>query len=84
MARRANPAFAVSVVAIPLAALGYALTIASIQQHTYVHVIAGVLWTGIDAFIGAVLGPVIGGVQGLFQLLLILDMVYLRYGGFLF
>ncbi|ACV11545.1 conserved hypothetical protein [Halorhabdus utahensis DSM 12940] len=63
MAQRANPAFAVAVVAIPLAALGYALTVASIQGHTYVHVMAGVLWTGIDVFIGAVLGPVIGGLD---------------------
>ncbi|MFW5918411.1 MAG: hypothetical protein ACOCR0_02900, partial [Haloferacaceae archaeon] len=61
MARRANPAFAVAVLAIPLVALGYALTIASLQGHTYVHVMAGVLWTGIDVFIGGVLGPVIGG-----------------------
>ncbi|WP_181687315.1 hypothetical protein [Halorhabdus salina] len=63
MARRANPAFALAVVVIPLSALGYALTVASIQQHTYVHVMAGVLWTGIDVFIGAVLGPVIGGLD---------------------
>lgn len=63
MAQRANPAFAVAVVAVPLAALGYALTVASIQGHTYVHVMAGVLWTGIDVFIGAVLGPVIGGLD---------------------
>ncbi|WP_044950975.1 hypothetical protein [Halorhabdus tiamatea] len=63
MAQRANPAFAVAVVAIPLAALGYALTVASLQGHTYVHVMAGVLWTGIDVFIGAVLGPVIGGLD---------------------
>ena len=63
LARRANPAFAVAVVTIPLAALGYALTVASLQQHTYVHVMAGVLWTGIDVFIGAVLGPVIGGLD---------------------
>lgn len=34
MAHRANPAFAVAVVAIPLAALGYALTVATLQQHT--------------------------------------------------
>ncbi|UIP01553.1 hypothetical protein Hbl1158_15860 (plasmid) [Halobaculum sp. CBA1158] len=63
MARRSNPAFAVAVVAIPLVALGYAVTVASLQVHTYVHVMAGVLWTGIDLFIGAVLGPVIGGLD---------------------
>ncbi|MFB6139654.1 MAG: hypothetical protein ABEJ26_04375 [Halosimplex sp.] len=63
MGRRANPAFAVAVVLVPLAALGYALTVASVQQHTYVHVMAGVLWTGIDIFMGTVLGPVVGGLD---------------------
>jgi len=63
LGRRANPAFAVAVVALPLAALGYALTVASVQGHTYVHVMAGVLWTGTDIFIGAVLGPVVGGLD---------------------
>jgi len=61
MAERANPAFAVGVVLVPLVALGYALTAASLRTHTYVHVMAGVLWTGTDLFIGLVLGPVIGG-----------------------
>ena len=37
LGRRANPAFAVAVVFVPLAALGYALTVASLQGHTYVH-----------------------------------------------
>jgi len=63
MGQRANPAFAVAVVLLPLAALGYAVTVASVEQHTYVHVMAGVLWTGIDVFLGAVLGPVVGGLD---------------------
>ena len=63
MGQRANPAFAVGVVAVALAALAYATTMASIQNHTYVHVMAGVLWTGTDLFIGAILGPVIGGLD---------------------
>jgi hypothetical protein len=63
MGTRANPAFAVAAVAIPLAAMGYVLTAPPIQQHTYVHVMAGVLWTGIDVFLGAVLGPVVGGLD---------------------
>nr|WP_255291388.1 hypothetical protein [Natrinema sp. CBA1119] len=63
MGERANPAFAVAVVAVPLAALGYAVTVGTLQQHTYVHVMAGILWTGFDLFIGAVLGPVIGGLD---------------------
>jgi len=63
MGQRANPAFAVGVVAVALAALSYATRMASIQNHTYVHVMAGVLWTGTDLFIGAILGPVIGGLD---------------------
>jgi len=63
MADRANPAFAAAVVVVSLSALGYALTVATLQRHTYVHVMAGVLWTGIDVFMGAVLGPVVGGLD---------------------
>jgi len=63
MGQRANPAFAVGVVGAALAALAYATTMASIQHHTYVHVMSGVLWTGTDLFIGAILGPVIGGLD---------------------
>ncbi|WP_345779728.1 hypothetical protein [Haloplanus halobius] len=63
MGRRANPAFAVGAVVIPLAALGYALLAASVVHHTYVHVMAGVLWTGIDLFMAIVLGPVLGGLS---------------------
>ncbi|WP_089826545.1 hypothetical protein [Halogranum amylolyticum] len=63
MGQRANPAFAVAVVFLPLAALGYAVTVASVEHHTYVHVMAGILWTGIDLFMGTVLGPVVGGLD---------------------
>ena len=61
MGTRANPAFAVGAVAVPLGALAYALTAGTMQQHMYVHVMAGVLWTGIDLFMALVLGPVLGG-----------------------
>jgi hypothetical protein len=61
MAERANPAFAAGVVVVPLAALAYAVTVAPAVHHTYVHVMAGVLWTGIDLFMAMVLGPVLGG-----------------------
>ena len=63
MGRRANPAFAVAVILVPLTALGYAVTVSSIQGHIYVHVMSGVLWTGLDVFMGAVLGPVVGGLD---------------------
>ncbi len=63
MAERANPAFAVAVVVLPLAALGYVLSVENRPHLTYVHVMAGLLWTGIDVFLGAVLGPVVGGLD---------------------
>jgi len=63
MARRANPAFATGVVLVPVLALGYAVTLASQEIHTYVHVMAGVLWTGTDLFMALVLGPVLGGLS---------------------
>lgn len=63
MARQANPAFAAGAVLIPLLALVYAVEWGPIQHHVYVHVMAGVLWTGIDLFFGLVLGPVIGGLS---------------------
>lgn len=62
-AERANPAFAAAVVVVPPLALAYALTMGSVRTHTYVHVMSGVLWTGIDLFMGLVLGPVLGGLD---------------------
>ncbi|WP_368408675.1 hypothetical protein [Halorussus salilacus] len=61
MANRANPAFAAGVLAVPLLALVYGVTVGSYRHLTYVHVMAGVMWTGVDLFMGLVLGPVIGG-----------------------
>lgn len=63
MAEMANPAFAAAIVLLPLAALGYVVTIGTTQQHRFVHVMAGVLWTGIDIFVGLVIGPVIGSLD---------------------
>lgn len=60
MGNRANPAFAVGAVVVPIAALLYAIEYGTIQHHTYIHVMAGVLWTGIDLFMALVLGPVLG------------------------
>ncbi|GAA0663163.1 hypothetical protein GCM10009020_04710 [Natronoarchaeum mannanilyticum] len=61
MAERANPAFAAGAVAIPVAAFAYVLQFGTLIQHTFVHVMAGILWTGIDLFMALVLGPVLGG-----------------------
>lgn len=63
LARRANPAFAGGIVVVAVLALGYALTVAPREHHVYIHVMAGLLWTGIDIFMGAVLGPVVGGLD---------------------
>ena len=63
MARTANPAFAVAVVLLPIAAFGYVQTVGTTTQHTFVHVMAGVLWTGTDIFMGLVVGPVVGGLD---------------------
>jgi len=61
LAGQANPAFAAGAVAVPLLALAGALASGNFRALLYVHVMAGVLWTGIDLFMGAVLGPVLGG-----------------------
>lgn len=62
-ANRANPAFAAGGILVPLLAFAYAATLGSLQVHTYVHVMAGVLWTGIDVFMALVVGPVLGGLS---------------------
>jgi hypothetical protein len=61
MSVRANPAFALGAVEVPVGVLAYAVMFAPVQIHTYAHVMAGVLWTGIDLFMALVLGPVLGG-----------------------
>ena len=63
LAERANPAFAGAAVAVPLLALAGAIAVGDLQALTYVHVMAGILWTGIDLFMGLVLGPVVGGLD---------------------
>ncbi len=63
MAQRANPLFVAIAVGVPVLALSYAVTLGSIEVLTYVHVMAGVLWTGIDLFMALVLGPVLGGLD---------------------
>ncbi|MFB6121993.1 MAG: hypothetical protein ABEJ78_00850 [Haloferacaceae archaeon] len=64
MATRANPAFAAGAIALPLAAFAFATTVGTLEMHTYVHVMAGVLWTGIDLFMAMVVGPVLGSLSG--------------------
>ena len=61
MGRRANPAFATGAIVVPIAVLLYASLFGTVAQHTFAHVMAGGLWTGIDLFMALVMGPVIGG-----------------------
>ncbi|WP_425499731.1 hypothetical protein [Halorarum halobium] len=61
MAGRANPAFSVGALAVPFGALAATALWGTVQQLTFVHVMAGVLWTGTDLFMALVLGPVLGG-----------------------
>jgi len=63
MAGRANPAFAAGAVLVPVGGLGAATATGNLRALLYVHVLAGVLWTGIDVFMGSVLGPVVGGLD---------------------
>jgi hypothetical protein len=63
LAQRANPAFAGAAVAVPILALAGAIASNDPRALVYVHVMAGVLWTGVDIFMGAVLGPVVGGLD---------------------
>lgn len=44
-------------------AVVYVATTASLTAHTYIHVMSGLLWTGIDIFLGGVVGPVAGGMN---------------------
>lgn len=63
LAERANPAFAAAAVVVPILALAGAVASGDERGLTYVHVMTGILWTGIDLFMGLVLGPVVGGLD---------------------
>jgi len=63
MANRANPVFGAGAVLVPVALFVAAVLFGTVEQLTYVHVMAGVLWTGIDLFMAMVLGPVLGGLD---------------------
>ena len=59
----ANPIFIIIVVCLPIGALIYAVNFGSLKFLNYVHIMTGMLWTGIDLFMGAVMGPVLGGME---------------------
>lgn len=59
----ANPIFVLLAIFIPVGALIYAANFGTLSHLNYVHVLIGGLWTGIDLFMGFVLGPVMGGLE---------------------
>ncbi|MDO8567455.1 MAG: hypothetical protein Q7R57_01920 [Dehalococcoidales bacterium] len=59
----ANPVFIVLALGLPVGGLVYALNYGSVLSLNFVHIMTGALWTGIDLFMGFVLGPVLGGME---------------------
>jgi uncharacterized membrane protein len=59
----ANPIFILVAVFLPIGALIYAMSFGSVTILNYVHIMTGALWTGIDLFMGFVLGPVLGAMD---------------------
>jgi hypothetical protein len=59
----ANPIFVLIVIVLPVGALIYAINFGPLVILNYVHIMMGALWTGIDLFMGFVLGPVLGGME---------------------
>ncbi len=59
----ANPIFIIVVVFLPIGALIYSINFGPVTILNYVHIMTGALWTGIDLFMGFVLGPVLGGME---------------------
>ena len=55
---------AIPLVGIPVAAIVVALALGTFIALDYVHVILGALWTGIDLFMGLVIGPILGRMSG--------------------
>ncbi|MBI2854062.1 MAG: hypothetical protein HYX87_03965 [Chloroflexi bacterium] len=61
--RMANPVFVGAAIVLPGGMLTYALVSGSLFFLNFVHIMTGALWTGIDLFMGFVLGPVLGGMD---------------------
>jgi hypothetical protein len=54
------PTMAIPAVAIAVAGLIWAIESNTLWGLTFFHVVGGGLWTGVDLFVGFVLGPIIG------------------------
>ncbi len=61
--KSANPVFISLTIFLPVGALIFSMNFGSVTFLNYVHVMTGALWTGIDLFMGFVLGPVLGGME---------------------
>lgn len=59
----ANPAYIVLVIGLPVGALTWAINSGNITFLNYIHVLTGVLWTGVDLFYGIVFGPMLAGLD---------------------
>lgn len=58
-----NPVFIILAVVLPNAAFGVAMALGSLMLLNYVHIMTGALWTGIDLFMGFVIGPLLGSME---------------------
>jgi hypothetical protein len=54
------PLAGIPVVLVALAGLVYAIETNSLWGLTFYHIVGGGLWTGVDLFVGFILGPIIG------------------------
>ncbi len=59
----ASPAFVLIAVFVPIGALVYAANFGPLVSLNYVHILTGAMWTGIDLFMGFVLGPSLGKME---------------------
>lgn len=59
----ANPVFIVLAICLPIGLMLVALGTESLRTLNYAHIMTGAPWTGIDLFMGFVLGPVLGGLE---------------------
>jgi hypothetical protein len=63
LAERANPAFAVGSLAVPLLSVSSAVALNSVELLFYTHVAAGAVWFAFAIIFPAIIGPVLGGVK---------------------
>jgi hypothetical protein len=55
--------YSLAVLLVPLAALGFVLAFGNLLALNYLHVLTGGTWTGIDLFMGIVMGRILKGLE---------------------